>query len=73
MNYQRYISIDADVRFGRPCITGTRISVSDVLSWMSEGMSALDIVADFPELTVEKVYAVLAYAADRNRKTRIAS
>jgi hypothetical protein len=34
----KYISIDQDIRFGKPCIKGTRISVGDILQWLSEGM-----------------------------------
>ncbi len=71
MNYQQYISIDPEVRFGRPCITGTRISVYDVLGWLGIGMSIADIIEDFPELTEEQIRACLQYAADRERKVRV--
>ncbi|OYX13761.1 MAG: hypothetical protein B7Z16_15305, partial [Algoriphagus sp. 32-45-6] len=50
MNYLDYISIDPNIRFGRPCIKGTRISVSDLLGWMASGMNMEEILADFPEL-----------------------
>jgi len=32
-NIQEYISIDPNIRFGKACIKGTRITVSDVLHW----------------------------------------
>ena len=44
MHYQRYISIDPEIRFGRPCLTGTRISVADVLSWLGNGQSVAEIL-----------------------------
>lgn len=72
MHYQQFISIDPEVRFGRPCLTGTRISVADVLGWLGSGQSIADILADFPELTQERIQACLLYAADRERHLRIA-
>jgi uncharacterized protein (DUF433 family) len=42
-----------------------RITVYDVLGWLASGMSASDIIADFPELTPEDILAALAFAADR--------
>lgn len=71
MTYQNYISIDPEIRFGRPCVTGTRISVYDVLGWLGIGMSVSDIMNDFPELTEEQIRACLLYAADRERKIRV--
>ncbi len=73
MNYQEFIEINSDKRFGRPCIKGTRISVYDVLNWLSNGMSKEDIINDFQELTEEMIHACLAYAADKEHKLRIAS
>jgi len=73
MNYRDYITIDANVRFGKPVITGTRISVYDVLSWLANGMTIPEITEDFPELSEVQIKACLAYAADREHKTRIAS
>ena len=73
MNYTQYIEIDAGKRFGKPIIIGTRISVYDVLSWLSEGMSVSDIISDFPELNPEQIKACLSYAADKEHKLRVVS
>ena len=73
MNYQEFIEINSDKRFGKPCIKGTRISVYDVLNWLSNGMSKEDIINDFQELTEEMIHACLAYAADKEHKLRIES
>ena len=73
IDYKLYISIDPNTRFGKPCIIGTRISVYDVLSWFANGMTPSDIIADYPELTLEQIQACLAYAADREHKVRVAS
>lgn len=71
IDYKKYITIDPNVRFGKPCIKGTRISVFDVLSWFASGMSKEEIKKDFPELNDEQIQACLAYAADRESKIRV--
>jgi uncharacterized protein (DUF433 family) len=72
VDYKKHISIDPNVRFGKPCLNGTRISVYDVLNWMASGMTVEEIILDFPELDSEKVQACLAYAADREHKIQVA-
>ena len=71
--YSERISINPVIRFGKPCIKGTRITVYDILSWLASGMSNEQILEDFPELKVEDINACLSYAADREHKLRIAS
>ncbi|MBD2770332.1 DUF433 domain-containing protein [Hymenobacter sp. BT664] len=65
------IGIDPEVRFGRACLIGTRISVDDVLGWLGNGMSNAEIIEDFPELDEGLIRACLRYAADRQRHTRL--
>jgi len=60
-NYNNYISSDKNIRFGRPCLTGTRIAVEDVVQWLSAGMSVEDIISDFPELNKEQINVCVAY------------
>ncbi len=62
------ITLEPGKRGGRPCIRGLRISVYDVLSMLSSGMSQQEVLDDFPELTREDILAVLAYAADREHQ-----
>ena len=72
MNYSEYISVNPNIRFGKPCITGTRISVYDVLSWLASGMSFDQIIDDFPQVNKEQILACLSFAADKERKIKIA-
>jgi uncharacterized protein (DUF433 family) len=69
MNPLERIAIDSSVRFGKPCVRGTRISVGDVLEYLAGGMSEDEILADFPQLTQDDIRACLAYAAERERRT----
>jgi uncharacterized protein (DUF433 family) len=72
-HYSEIITINPQVRFGKPSVRGMRITVSDVLGWLASGMKESDILHDYPELTSEDLRACLAYAADREHKLRIAS
>jgi uncharacterized protein (DUF433 family) len=63
VNYLKYITIDPNIRFGKPCVIGTRISVYDVLGWLASGMSFADIIEEFPELSEDKIRACLGFAA----------
>ena len=65
MNYHDYIEITAGKRSGKPCLKGTRITVYDVLGWLSQGMSQQEIIEDYPELQLDHIQACLAYAAQR--------
>lgn len=71
-DYQKIITIKPEKRFGKPCIRNTRISVFDVLGWLASGMTNSDILKDFPELSKEDISACLFYAAERERKIRVA-
>jgi len=65
------ITLDPGKRSGQPCIRGMRITVQDVLEYLAGGMTADDVLADFPELTADDVRACLAFAADRERQLRV--
>ncbi len=72
VNYKDYIEVNPAVRFGKPVIIGTRITVYDVLQWLASGMSHQDIIADFPQLSEEQILACLAYAANKERIIKVA-
>ena len=69
--YLQYISIDPSIRFGKPCIKGTRIAISDILQWMASGMSKEEILADFPSLKEEHIRAALFFAAHREEVIKV--
>ena len=68
MDYSKIITIEPGKRSGKPCIRGLRITVYDVLEYLASSMTPEQVVADFPELTLEDIRAVLAFAADRERR-----
>jgi uncharacterized protein (DUF433 family) len=63
-----YITIDQEIRFGKPCIKGTRITVGDILQWLSEGITAEEILDDYPVLNEVHIQAALAFAARREEE-----
>jgi uncharacterized protein (DUF433 family) len=69
MSMLERIAIDPNVRFGKPCVRGTRITVGDVLGYLAGGMTEADLLTDFPQLTRDDIRACLAYAAERERRT----
>lgn len=71
MDYKEYIEINPEIRFGRPCLKGTRISVYDVLGWLASGMSIEEILEDFPQLNRDQILACLAYSADKERRAKV--
>ena len=71
MDYRARISIDPNKRSGQPCIRDLRMTVQDVLEYLASGMTTDEILADFPDLSVEDIRACLAFAADRERRLRV--
>lgn len=72
VDYRKIITVEPGKRSGKPCIRGMRITVYDILSYLASGMSVSEVLEDFPELTQEDILATLAYAADMERKVRVA-
>ena len=66
-----YISINPEIRFGKPCISGTSIAVSDILQWLASGMTNAQILKDYPSLKEDHILAALAFAANRESMIKI--
>ncbi|MBU4271660.1 MAG: DUF433 domain-containing protein [Planctomycetes bacterium] len=62
------ISVDPNVCFGKPCISGTRIWVSLIVDNLADGVSEDEILAAYPSLVREDIRAALAYAAEMTRE-----
>ena len=57
------IVIKQDVRFGKPCIKGTRIAIADILSLLQRGYSIKDVPVQYPGVTSVDAKTALRYAA----------
>ena len=60
---RRRITADPRVLVGKPTIRGLRISVEQILKALGGGVSAEDLLRDYPELEPEDLQACIAYAA----------
>ncbi len=73
MNIEERITFNPKQCGGRPCIRGMRIRVSDILEMLAEGVSTVEILADFPDLDAEDVHACLSFSAKRVNIIRLAA
>jgi uncharacterized protein (DUF433 family) len=62
------IWIDPKRCSGKPCIRGHRIWVSLILDLLANGMSFVEILEDYPDLTEADVQACIAYGAEMSRE-----
>jgi uncharacterized protein (DUF433 family) len=62
-DYDRYIVQDPRLCGGEPVLRATRVPVRTVLASLAEGATIQEILQDFPTLTEEGVWAVIAFAA----------
>lgn len=57
------ITVDSRIHFGKPTISGTRITVQNVLELINEGLSFEQIRIDYyPDLSEEDIKACVDYA-----------
>jgi uncharacterized protein (DUF433 family) len=63
------ITISANQCHGHPCIRGMRIRVVDVLEMLGGGMTAEQILANYPYLEADDIRACLVYAAQEMNHT----
>lgn len=67
MSSDRIVS-DPTVRFGKPIIRGTRITVGDVFEHLAAGVTEAQLLTEFPQLAREDLVACYAFAAERERR-----
>ena len=65
------ITISPDVRFGKPCVRGHRITAQEILEWLSSGASQQQILADYPQLEPDDFLAVYAWAAELAARAKV--
>lgn len=63
MDWRDYISVNPDILFGKPAVTGTRLGVETVLDFLAAGWTEAMLFDAYPRLTAEALQAVYLYGA----------
>jgi len=63
MKFPARIEAKSSVMMGKPCVKGTRIPVYILLEKMAAGETFEQLLAAYPQLTIEDLRACLAHAA----------
>ncbi|MCL0079970.1 DUF433 domain-containing protein [Dehalococcoidia bacterium] len=64
MKRHQRVEINPDIMFGKPVISGTRITVEHILHKLAGGMTPKEIIKDHPHLKPEDILAAQEFAAD---------
>ncbi len=67
------ITVDPEKMGGMPCIRDLRMPVASVVAMVADGMTAEEIIAEFPELEPDDIRAALLFAAEAVRERAIPS
>jgi len=73
MNWQNFITTAPKVLYGKPTIKDTRISVELILDKLSAGEQIEDLLAAYPRLSMDAIYAALAFASETIKNQKIYS
>lgn len=58
------VRLDPAIHDGDPCIVGTRIPISIIVGSVADGLTAQQIIHEYPQLSEVDIRAALAYAAE---------
>jgi len=62
-NYHQFIVRDPQLCGGEPVVAGTRVPLRTILASLAEGATTAEITADFPTVSEEAVWGIVAFAA----------
>ena len=63
MDFMKRIIVDPKIMVGKPVIKGTRVPVDAILQRIAEGMTFVEILQDYPNITRDDIKAALEYSA----------
>jgi len=72
MNWRDRINIDPRIHHGKPCIKGTRVTVSVIVGSIADGDTPEQIIRSWPQLTAEDITAALKFAAKAASRADVA-
>ncbi len=68
MDWRDRIAVDPLICHGKACIKGTRIMVSVILDNLAADLTAEEIIASYPTLSLQDIHTAIAYAAELARE-----
>jgi len=68
INWRKNITSDPEVLMGKPIVKGTRLSVEFILGLFAEGWTENRVLEEYPNLTVEDIRAIFAFATECMRE-----
>lgn len=63
MDFQAYITRDPQISGGVPVVRGTRVPIRTILASLAEGARIEEILTDFPTVSEQAIWAIIAFAA----------
>jgi len=66
-----HISINSEIRFGKPCIKGTRIAVIDIVNCHLKMEESLEKIANDYDLSLASLHAAMAYYYDHREELEL--
>ncbi|GER92388.1 DUF433 domain-containing protein [hot springs metagenome] len=63
-NLLNRITVNPEVMVGKPTIRGLRITVEQILKALAGGVTAGELLEDYPELEKEDIQAAILYASE---------
>jgi uncharacterized protein (DUF433 family) len=64
MNWRDHIDRNPEIIGGKPKVRGTRLGVGLILGRLGDGWTAEQLIKAYPAITVEKIQACQAFAAE---------
>jgi uncharacterized protein (DUF433 family) len=65
------ISVNTEIMGGKPCIDGTRVTVSVILGLIASGKTHAEILQAYPYLTEQSIKEAVEYAAWRLQEQEV--
>jgi uncharacterized protein (DUF433 family) len=65
----KYIEINSNIMVGKPVVKGTRVTVENIISMLSQGISIEEIMVEYKGIKKVEILACLQYAEGILEKT----
>ena len=65
------VILDPAILAGKPVVRGTRLSVDFIIGLLADGWTSVDILRNYPGLTLDDIAACLGYARDTLQSEKI--